>query len=679
MPLPLPNLDTRRWSDLVAEGIANVPRYAPSWTDHNIHEVGITLLELLAWAIEQGFYRVDRVPDRHRLKFLHLIGFAPRPPQAATVALTLDPAGAGITVPAGSEFLASGTVPFRLVADAPLADASLVRLASGSAQGVQEQTQRWRDGEPLLIFGPDPQTGNWFELGFDDALPTGQEIALWFWDVEAAGDEAERQRLLAERARQEAACAPIRPAGWLCAEPAQEEGEAEAPALPAHHSVRLEWRIFDGSGWQVAEVVADDTRALTLSGQLHLRLATPMQPVAAGEPFPLRCVLVGGRYDAAPVLADVALNTVAARQEHPHDAVLLGSSTGVPGQQLALPEAPVAGGQATVTVGGNAWRQRPDFDASKRTASDFVLDAASGTIHFGDGERGRVPAAGAPIRATYIATQGAAGNVSTGVTWTIPDAALAAQVTVGNRHPATGGEEAETLAAAQGRAAAALWAHERLVALLPPGVATFDQLSPETVLALPQPERATTLVDYERLARSVPGTHIARVRAWSGIDPAYPGVQAPGTVTVVVVPYLPQGRPLPSPGLLATVRAYLDRRRTLGTRLLVVGPAYRTVQAVATVRTRSGADLARVRQDIEAALNLFLDPLEGGPAGRGWPFGRDVYRSEILQQIDNVPGVDHVLSLELVVDNCPPQCGNICLSPTDLVSPGAHQIEVQGP
>ena len=49
MPLPLPNLDTRRWTDLVAEGRSLVPRYAPTWTDHNAHDPGMTLFELLAW------------------------------------------------------------------------------------------------------------------------------------------------------------------------------------------------------------------------------------------------------------------------------------------------------------------------------------------------------------------------------------------------------------------------------------------------------------------------------------------------------------------------------------------------------------------------------------------------------------------------------------------------------
>ena len=73
-----------------------------------------------------------------------------------------------------------------------------------------------------------------------------------------------------------------------------------------------------------------------------------------------------------------------------------------------------------------------------------------------------------------------------------------------------------------------------------------------------------------------------------------------------------------------------------------------------------------------------LDPRQGGPDGRGWPFGRDVYRSEILQLIDGVTGVDHVLELTLSAGSGEPSCGNLPLCPTWLVTHGEHQIEVSG-
>lgn len=41
------------------------------------------------------------------------------------------------------------------------------------------------------------------------------------------------------------------------------------------------------------------------------------------------------------------------------------------------------------------------------------------------------------------------------------------------------------------------------------------------------------------------------------------------------------------------------------------------------------------------ALKRFLDPLAGGEDGEGWPFGRDLFVSEIYQLLDTLPGVDY--------------------------------------
>src|SRR5262249_33498825 len=73
MPLPLPNLDDRRWTDLVEEARALIPTFDPAWTDHNPSDPGITLIELFAWLAEMLIYRADRIPERHTLTFLRLL------------------------------------------------------------------------------------------------------------------------------------------------------------------------------------------------------------------------------------------------------------------------------------------------------------------------------------------------------------------------------------------------------------------------------------------------------------------------------------------------------------------------------------------------------------------------------------------------------------------------------
>src|SRR5262249_41053137 len=135
-------------------------------------------------------------------------------------------------------------------------------------------------------------------------------------------------------------------------------------------------------------------------------------------------------------------------------------------------------------------------------------------------------------------------------------------------------------------------------------------------------------------------------------------------------------RPTPSKGLLGAVGTYLNRRRVVGTHVDVVGPGYVDIVVTASVRARIGADQTTVRNGVTAALRALFDPLSGGLDGDGWPFGRTVYRAEVLQAIDAVPGVDTVLSLEMSADGQPAQCGNVCIGPTQLIASGQHVVEV---
>jgi hypothetical protein len=73
MPLQLPNLDDRRYNDLVGEALTLIPTYAPQWTNHNPSDPGITLIELFAFLTDMLLYRLNRVTDDNTRKFLKLL------------------------------------------------------------------------------------------------------------------------------------------------------------------------------------------------------------------------------------------------------------------------------------------------------------------------------------------------------------------------------------------------------------------------------------------------------------------------------------------------------------------------------------------------------------------------------------------------------------------------------
>ncbi len=106
MPLPVPNLDDRVFQDLVNEARSRIPLYCPEWTDHNLSDPGITLIELFAWMMELVIYRLNKVPDKNYVKFLELIGIrlAPGSPASTDITLRLAaPQETAITIPMGTE------------------------------------------------------------------------------------------------------------------------------------------------------------------------------------------------------------------------------------------------------------------------------------------------------------------------------------------------------------------------------------------------------------------------------------------------------------------------------------------------------------------------------------------------------------------------------------------------
>jgi len=73
MPVTLPNLDDRRYADLVEEARGLLVANAPDLTNHNPSDPLITIAELFAYFTEVLLFRVNNVTDAHRVKFLRLL------------------------------------------------------------------------------------------------------------------------------------------------------------------------------------------------------------------------------------------------------------------------------------------------------------------------------------------------------------------------------------------------------------------------------------------------------------------------------------------------------------------------------------------------------------------------------------------------------------------------------
>lgn len=657
MALSLPRLDDRNFDQLVSEGQAIISSQAPGWTDHNLHDPGITMIDLFAWLAEMDLYRLDRVVPASYRAFLRLLGLELTPPRvAATVLLcnVKDRSTSALLSARSRVASATGETVFQTQKRLEVSAARLVAVLAGKRDDLQDRTRdNETSGRDYLPFGAQPQLGDGLYLGFDKPLFDDRKlISLYVWTPEPLVDHETRKKRVVE----------YRNAGREVAQTCAAKGNSCGRALKNHYRAETIWEYYaQGGVWKPLAEVRDKTLGLSLSG--FVGFAAPAKAEHAGggvetgvkaTRYFIRCRLAKGGYDCAPVVERVALNAVAAR--HALDVKTEERSIpslGLPHETFRLSQSPVIAGSTELTVTRKGieakWSEALEWDRIGPHDLSYVLSPESGEITFGDGKHGRVPAADGLIKASYQRGGGTAGNVPPGTLKKLLIGPM--DLEVSQPFAAFGGVAAETLSQAKARA----------------------------VASISESHRAITLADFERLALATPGLPVARAYALADYHPSTSCMPVAGCVTVVVLPRCVESRPEPSAEMLRAVACYLDRRRTLTNEVHVVGPSYTTVSVSARLHTIPGADATKLVEQAHTKLERFFHPLFGGPDEKGWPFGRDVYRTEVMAVLSSLPGVTHVDEVSLQTqEGEDARCGNLSICPTGLVASGRYNVTVFG-
>ncbi|MEF3119761.1 putative baseplate assembly protein [Kocuria flava] len=644
--LPSPNLDDRRFQDLVDDTKRMIAQRCPEWTDHNVSDPGVTLIEAFAFMTDELFYRLNRVPDKLYLAFLDLLGVRLHPPTAATVDLLLwlsAPQPAPVVVPCGTEAATRRTdedeaVSFRTERELVIPPRTLAHMRTG-ARGADPVPRpiRTRGEEDFAAFGEPPTPDDVLYLGLDDSAPSCA-LALRF-DCEVRGVGVD-------------------------------------PRYPP-----LVWEAWTAGGWSSCDVEKDETGGLNRPGDVvvhlpHAHIASTIGGVRAGW---VRCRVVHPLegfppYSASPRVRSVTAFTVGGTVRAVHAETVtgevLGTAEGVPGQEFRLSRRPVVPGGPPFTVevsegsGWQTWREVETFANCAPEDRVVELDRADGAVRFPPAVReadgslrcyGVVPAVGSTVRVhEYRTGGGPRGNVAAHAV-SVLRSTIPFVVRVENRRAAHGGVAVETV----------------------------EQARQRGPLALRTRDRAVTAEDYEQLARrAAPG--IARVRCIPATDPS-----EAGGVRVLVVPTavpddggrLRFGDLVPDEATLSVVADHLDERRPVGARVVVEPPRYRGVTVVARLSARRRTATESLKREALRALYGYFDPVRGGPDGDGWPFGRPVQAGEVHAVLQRLPGTDLVDDVLLFAAD--PRTGErgdpvqrVALGRHDLVFSFGHQVRV---
>lgn len=606
MPLPTPNLDDRRFQDLVDEAKRRVQQHCPEWTDHNVSDPGVTLIETFAFMVDQLLYRLNRVPDLNYLRFLELIGVRLFPPTAARGDLTYWLSAAQqdrVLVPGGSQVASLRTeveepVVFTTERDLPIVPCELSRVMTGTADGTPSDRTDDLLAGTVTCFSTPPAPGNTVLFGLSNAIPNNAVLLRVEADVEGVGVD---------------------------------------PRDPP-----LTWEAWTGSSWTACEVDRDTTGGFNKPGDvvLHVPDGHTASVFARQRAGWIRCRVtdpVQGQpfYRASPKLSAVTASTIGGTVSGVHAELvhgeIVGISEGVAGQRFPLARQPVVAGDPLLVevAGGDGWqewREVASFAESGPEDRHVMLDRVGGDLVFGpmtreaDGSlryHGAVPPKGSPIRVPEYRTGGGRrGNVARNML-TVQRDPIPFVSTVTNRGPASGGVDGESVRDASVRGP----------------------------LLLRTRDRAVTAEDYEQLAREA-APDVARVRCVP-VDANSEAVRLLVVPAVSSTAELPFADLRPAADVLARISRHLDERRCLGARISVEPPFYQGVTVVAQLRARPRTEPEALRSRALRALTAYLNPIVGGPDGDGWPFGRPVQAGEVFAVLQRLPGVDLVEEVRL--------------------------------
>ncbi|MDV2997172.1 MAG: hypothetical protein N4J56_006877 [Chroococcidiopsis sp. SAG 2025] len=685
--LPNSNLDDRTFDELVDECILRIPRYCPEWTDRNLSDPGVTLIELFAWLTDQMLIRFNQVPRKNYIAFLELLGIRLNPPTPAqtnlTFYLTTDLPSA-YTIPTGVEVATERTeteeaIIFSTDEDLTIGKPTLRHFLTASTaedtpQTFSDRTSRWDrlgesawTGSEQLLFAEQPQPGNCFYLAIGCAATVTEA-----GESSPASEDCLKGNVLAITFY----------------------GARGTPTGIDPHAPPRRWEAWNGKRWQpvLLRESYDATRGFSFNEiaqrggdpeqgadvVLHLPQTLPITSFTTYRGYWLRCVLTAAQphqpvYTNSPRVTGLAVRTIGGTVRASQSLLIreeqLGISDGRPGQSFEVQSPPILdrreGEHIEVTPPSGLpqiWQEVKDFADSSSADLHYTIDSLTGAIQFGplirepealklqtpSGDRlkaslaeetfsggelqqrllehqyGAVPPRGSVIiMVAYRTGGGKKGNVQAG-TLRFLKSAIPYVASVTNHYLARNGADAQSL--------------DRAVLEAPRILRTRD--------------RAVTAEDFEVLTQRAGTGAIARVKCLGASES-----QSAGRVSLLVVPQantdaIAQGLGIPPERFALTstlqqqVMNYLDERRLLGVQVQLQVPEYVgvTVQAEVAIEPTYNNPTARreILNQLRVSLYRYLNPLSGGLEGTGWDFGRPVYTSDIVALLQKTPGVAYL-------------------------------------
>jgi len=396
MPLPIPDLDTKKFDNYFEEVRAALPSLAPEWTDYNLSDPGITLLELFSWLSDINTYRLDRIDRKHILKYLKLLDATPEIVKPAKIWITFEGDSVG-SIPKGTELLAKDieknvSIPFVTQHEVSLQTTKLTNIDLKNERGLVSYEKPFP--KFFYPFGQVTKKGHYFELTFDGTFSSDFSLTFIFYEDDL---------------------------------PEIGHHDKEVPVV--FPSAKLVWEYWDGTKWTELKIEEDDTNSFSKSGTIYFK--------ETANASKIRCKLDYYHFENAPRIQTILTNTTDALQVKDIHELFEEAGTGLPKQTLQLKEFPLI--SLAVEIDAQAWQEVDVLEMCGHDQKVFQVDKNSGMITFGDGVHGKIPPLDVTIYCRYITSVGTKGNILPNLEWN------GTTVKAENYFPAVGGVDPQTI------------------------------------------------------------------------------------------------------------------------------------------------------------------------------------------------------------------------------------------
>lgn len=381
--LPIPNLDDRFYDQIVKEARKAIPKLNPEWTDENVHDPGITFIELFAWLTEMQQYYLNRITHKSELKFLKLLGTKPQPARSAWVDVSFKEIEKEYTMPEGTKLLANDQY-FETDQPLLLTPTEIENIIVFSNSESNDYTSsNVHIGAAYFAFGQEAKQGNKLYISFDRPLNIDKDLALTLSLVEKY---------------------PVT------------IGSSNNNKFDIFPSANVSWSYYGSSGddtnlsdgWFPLEVIKDETAHLSYSGRVTIQVPGEMKPIMIHpandkQRYWFCCTLEEEGFEISPRIQHISLNTISASHQNTLCHEQLFSSNGEPHQVMTLGHYLNIEGEVDVQVRDDqgAWHFWSEVNILSKCDQEaqcyqLIVDEEHNQLHvlFGDNQNGHIPPQG---------------------------------------------------------------------------------------------------------------------------------------------------------------------------------------------------------------------------------------------------------------------------------------------